>query len=113
MGQNPPWVIFFVMIGTTVLLVSMQFLEAEEGYTSINPSYLTTVSNANYLKLVFLLFLNMCLAHLGYTYCSILSPEDRPRQEERSSGRMTGLAEEWGVYTWEPNKELAILGQGT
>lgn len=65
------------------------------------------------MKLFLLLFLNMCLAHLGHIYCSILSPEDRPRQEARSSGRMTGLAEELGAYSWEPNKELVILGQGT
>lgn len=100
------------MIVTTILLVSMQFLEVEEGHTSINPLYLTLVSNAKCMKLFLLAFLNMSFT-FGVYLLLFLSPEDGLSQEARSSRRMTGLAEELEVYTWDPNKELVILGQGT
>ena len=99
------------MIGATILLVSMQLLEAEERYTSIKPLYFTTVAIAKCMEWLLPLFLNVCLAHLGYSFSILIS-----RGQIQTGGKeyRQNHRADWrgGVHTWEPNKELVILGKG-
>lgn len=73
---------------------------------------LTTVTNAQCMKLLLPLFLRMCPTHLG-SHCCILVSRGQAnrggkafRQNHRAGWRL-------GAHTGEPNQELVILGEGT